>query len=86
MAYYIAMKIANIADFKDNLSSYLRIAESGEEIQICKRNVPVARLVPIEVASKNRTRLGVGRETVLKLDDAILDPIIPESAWEMLKA
>jgi prevent-host-death family protein len=79
------MKIVNIAEFKNKLSSYLHVAESGEAIQICKHNVPVAQLLPIEAAVRNRTRLGGGRSSVLFLDDSITDPLIPEAAWDMLK-
>ncbi len=37
----------NIADLKARLSEYVERAESGEEVLVCRRNLPVARLVPL---------------------------------------
>ncbi len=76
------MKVANIADLKNNLSKYLSLVEQGEEIEICKRNVPIAHLVPLSPHDKkNRTRLGCGRGSVqIKTD--LTDPMIPDEHWE----
>ena len=41
------MKIANVAGFKNHLSEYLTAVQNGEELEIRKRNVPLARVVPI---------------------------------------
>ena len=78
------MKIANIADFKNHLSSYLAAVEAGEEVEIRKRNIPVARVVPVVNKHRNRTVLGCGRCTVVTIGD-LTEPLIPEIAWEMLK-
>ncbi|MBW2251903.1 MAG: type II toxin-antitoxin system prevent-host-death family antitoxin [Deltaproteobacteria bacterium] len=40
------MKTANIGDLKDNLSKFINRVEQGEVIEICKRNIPIALLVP----------------------------------------
>ena len=40
----------NIADLKARLSEYVERAESGEEVLVCRRNLPVARLVPLASA------------------------------------
>lgn len=37
----------NIADLKARLSEFVERAESGEEVLVCRRNLPVARLVPL---------------------------------------
>jgi prevent-host-death family protein len=37
----------NIADLKARLSQYVERAEAGEEVLVCRRNLPVARLVPL---------------------------------------
>jgi prevent-host-death family protein len=37
----------NIADLKARLSEFVERAESGEEVFVCRRNLPVARLVPL---------------------------------------
>lgn len=64
------MKAVNIADLKNNLSSYLRKVRSGEEIIVRDRNVPVAKIVPLTgehddellaLAAKGIIRLGKGQ-------------------------
>lgn len=79
------MKVANIAELKNNLSKFLSYVEKGEEVQICKRNVPIAHLLPINIREKkNNTRLGCGRGTVqIKAD--LTEPMIPLEKWDMLK-
>ena len=78
------MKIANIAEFKNHLSSYLAAVEEGEEVEVRKRNVPVARVVPVSRNRGNRTVLGCGRGTVVTKGD-LTQPMIPENDWEMLR-
>ena len=85
MAYYLGMKVANIAELKNNLSRFLAFVESGEAIEICKRNIPIARLIPLgPKKKKNRTRLGIGKGSV-KIHTDLTEPVIPEENWEMLK-
>ena len=52
------MKSANIAELKNHLSDYLRLVERGEKVEVSKRNVPFARIVPLPKKKKNRTTLG----------------------------
>ncbi len=40
------MRSVNVAALKNQLSTYLGFAKSGEEIVIRDRNLPVAKLVP----------------------------------------
>jgi prevent-host-death family protein len=42
------MRTVTIADLKNNLSRYLREVRGGEDITVMSRDVPVARLVPLE--------------------------------------
>jgi len=77
------MKIANIAEFKNNLSRYLAAVEQGEEIEVRKRNVPVARVVPISRSHKNLTVLGCGRGSVITKGD-LTEPLIPGNDREIL--
>jgi prevent-host-death family protein len=42
------MRTVTIADLKNNLSRYLREVRRGENITVLSRDVPVARLVPLE--------------------------------------
>jgi prevent-host-death family protein len=47
------MKSIGAFDAKTNLNALLREVERGEVIEITRRGVPVARLVPVENASGN---------------------------------
>jgi prevent-host-death family protein len=40
------MKIVNISDLKAQLSAHIRLVKDGEEVLVCDRNKPVARIVP----------------------------------------
>ena len=85
MAYYIVMKVTNLAEFKTNLSKFLSLVEKGEEIEICKRNIPIARLLPFSTrARKNQTKLGCGDGSVQVHGD-LTEPLIPTDAWEMFE-
>jgi len=42
------MRTVTIADLKNNLSRYLREVRRGEDITVLSRDVPVARLIPVE--------------------------------------
>jgi prevent-host-death family protein len=44
------MRTANIGTLKNQLSAYIRYVRSGEEVIVCDRNVPVARILPIQPA------------------------------------
>ena len=78
------MNVANIAELKNNLSKFLSLVEQGEEVEICKRNVPVARIVPLSSERKrNKTVLGCGKNTVSIKGD-LTEPMIPPDNWEML--
>ena len=81
----MGMKVANIAEFKNSLSSYLAAVELGEEVEIRKRNIPIARVVPVQKQRKNETVLGCGRGSV-KITGDLTEPLIPESDWDMLQS
>lgn len=78
----MAMKIADVAEFKDHLSEYLAAVQNGEELEIRKRNVPLARVVPIPASRRNRTVLGSGRGSAI-VKTSLTDPLIPLDDWEM---
>lgn len=42
------MRTANIGTLKNQLSAYLRLVRNGEEVIVCDRNVPVARILPYQ--------------------------------------
>jgi prevent-host-death family protein len=41
----MAMKRVGVAELKDQLSRYLRAAESGDEVEVTDRDRPIARIV-----------------------------------------
>lgn len=77
------MKTANIGELKNNLSKFIAFVEKGEMVAICKRNIPIAMMIPHRSKStSNRTKLGCGAGTVqIKAD--LTEPLIPEDSWEM---
>ena len=79
------MESANIADLKNNLSRYIALVEQGEVVEVCKRNVPVARVVPASPPTlSNQTRLGCGRGTGRIVGD-VIEPALPATEWDMLR-
>ena len=44
------MKTANISRLKARLSAYLQYVRKGEEVLVCDRNKPVARIVPCRLS------------------------------------
>ncbi|MGH9617073.1 MAG: type II toxin-antitoxin system Phd/YefM family antitoxin [Acidobacteriaceae bacterium] len=47
------MKNTNISALKAHLSEYIQLVRMGEEVLICERKTPVARIVPCD--SENRS-------------------------------
>lgn len=78
------MKKANVATLRSQLSRLMRYVEKGNELEIQKRNIPIAKIVPIRQVKKNKTKLGSGKNTV-KIKGDLNEPLISESDWEMLK-
>ena len=88
LAYYLTnfqpMKISvNIGELKSRLSEYLGRVESGDEIEICKRNIPFAMIASSSIP-KNRSQPGWAKGTV-KILHPVEGPIIPEEDWNMLR-
>ena len=74
------MDQANIAELKSRLSEFLHRVEKGQAVEIRKRNVPIARIVPIDSPKPNKTVLGCGRDTIV-VDGDVTEPA---TDWEML--
>jgi prevent-host-death family protein len=53
------MRTVNISDLKAQLSAHIQFVKDGEEVLICDRNKPVARIVPcrLEDHSEQEQRL-----------------------------
>jgi antitoxin (DNA-binding transcriptional repressor) of toxin-antitoxin stability system/predicted nucleic acid-binding protein len=54
-----AMRTVNISDLKAQLSAHIQFVKNGEEVLVCDRNKPVARIVPchLEDRSEQEQRL-----------------------------
>ena len=51
----------NIVDLRNKLSEMLDFVQQGNELEIQKRNVIIAKLVPIPKAKVNKTKLDIGK-------------------------
>ena len=49
-------RTTTIVDLKARLSEHLRLVKAGHEVVITDRNVPVARLVPLDDSERRSTR------------------------------
>lgn len=73
------MPSPNIHEVRENLAEYLAAAERGEEVLICRRNQPVARLVALAPAAPRRRRpIGLAADAGQALPDAFWDPLPDE--------
>ncbi len=77
------MKKTNIATLRSQLSAILGYVKKGKEVEIQKRNITIAKLIPINQATRNNTKLGRGKNTVEFFAD-VTNPILDDD-WEMLK-
>ncbi len=67
----------NIHEIKTHLSSYLERVTRGETLIICKRNVPIAELKPIEPKLHKKRPIGLAGKAYpdFKIDDAFFEPL-----------
>ncbi|VAX08753.1 hypothetical protein MNBD_GAMMA26-1041 [hydrothermal vent metagenome] len=73
------MKSANIAEFKSHLGKYLAIVEQGGKVQLCRRNIPMAIIIPSKAkATVNKTQLGCGTGSVVIVTDLTEPACLPE--------
>jgi antitoxin (DNA-binding transcriptional repressor) of toxin-antitoxin stability system len=90
MARYLYMNMdksekANIGQFRERVSAYMTKVEKGEKVVVCRRNQPVAELVPVgKSAGKNQTRLGSAKGSVAVKCD-LTAPAIPAKDWEGMR-
>jgi prevent-host-death family protein len=47
------MKTVNIGDLKAQLSAHIQLVRNGEEVLVCDRNRPVARIVPCDMEDRS---------------------------------
>lgn len=79
------MKTASVAELKKHLNHFIVLARQGEEIEVRKRNEPVAHLVGIVPKPTNRTQLGCGQGTGRVLGD-LTESLLPTEHWNMLQS
>jgi prevent-host-death family protein len=72
----------NIHEAKAKLSEYLAAVEAGETVQICRRNVPVAQIVPLPRARKEPRPVGLACDANYEIPESFFEPL-PD---ELLKA
>jgi prevent-host-death family protein len=51
------MRTVNIGDLKAHLSAHIQLVREGEEVLVCDRNKPVARIVPCHLKDDAEQRL-----------------------------
>jgi prevent-host-death family protein len=74
------MKTTAVAKLKAQLSRYLRLVKSGEEILITERDVPVAKIVPVTELSADLEALrDLERRGLLRLGSGSL----PKDFWRL---
>jgi prevent-host-death family protein len=70
------MNQPNIHEVRENLAEYLAAAERGEEVLICRRNQPVARLVGLQRPVRRVPRpLGGAPDAGTPLPEAFFEPL-----------
>ena len=67
------MRTVNVAELKNQLSKYLTLAKSGEEIVIRDRNLPVAKIVPFEAEDASGEELLLVAAGKMRLPEQLLD-------------
>ncbi len=65
----------NVHQVRESLAEYLDAALRGEEVVICRRNQPVARLVAVDRPLREARPIGLAADAGSEL---------PESFWEPL--
>lgn len=67
------METVNIAQLKNSLSAYLKKVRAGEEIIIRDRNLPVAKLVPLNPTEVSAEELALAASGELLLPSEALN-------------
>jgi antitoxin (DNA-binding transcriptional repressor) of toxin-antitoxin stability system len=71
----------NIVNLRNKLSEMLDFVQQGNELEIQKRNVIIAKLVPIPNVKENKTKLDVGKGSVQFYGDVTQS--VMEDDWDM---
>lgn len=65
----------NTHEAKAKLSEYLAAVEAGETVTICRRNVPVARIVPVATARGEPRPIGLACDAGTALSEGFFEPL-----------
>jgi prevent-host-death family protein len=68
----------NIHEAKAKLSEYLAAVEAGETVQICRRNVPVAEIVPLRQVRKEPRPIGLACDSDHEIPASFFEPLPDE--------
>jgi antitoxin (DNA-binding transcriptional repressor) of toxin-antitoxin stability system len=84
LANFFAMKISvNIGELKSRLCELLDRVEKGNEIEVCRGNVPFAIIAGIP-ERKNHSKPGWAKGS-LRILQPVEGPAIHEQDWNMLR-
>ena len=87
-ANFHSVKTMNVSEAKTHFSSVVDSVEAGATVLICRRNIPVAQIIPVapENSGKHhRTVIGWAKETGVRILGDITEPALPSSDWQMLR-
>jgi prevent-host-death family protein len=72
------MRTVNISDLKARLSAHLQHVRDGEELLVCDRNKPVARIVPCSAEDEpERERRLIARGILVPPKKKLRSPLPP---------
>ena len=69
----------NIHEAKTHLSKYLQRLSKGETIILCKRNIPIAEIRPIQTQKKSKRPIGLAKG-LFQIPPEFYEPLSPEIA------
>jgi prevent-host-death family protein len=81
------MRTVNISDLKAQLSAHIQFVRDGEEVLVCGRNEPVARIVPRDMREHTRARAKAGCAwgAYSPLEEASPSHVLAETARECFR-
>ncbi|HSR51021.1 MAG TPA: type II toxin-antitoxin system Phd/YefM family antitoxin [Acidobacteriota bacterium] len=64
----------NIHEAKTHLSRYLSRIEAGETVLLCRRNVPIAEIRPLEKSRRKERPIGLAADD-FQVPDSFFEPL-----------
>ena len=61
VTYYMDMIRTNIHTLKAHLSEFLKETQKGETVLVCKRNIPLAKIVPVSEHQRTPRSIGLAK-------------------------